>query len=117
MTTKLPTKAQVVEAFNAEIASVGLWLNGSGHVVSVGGEEAIPALADILVRKGLAEEPREEGWYWVRWRCGSNWQVACWRGDNWATGMKPSIAHGSAYWMNEMGEPFKIGPRIHPPKE
>ena len=102
MTTKLPTKAQVVEAFKDVVFR---------DVVS--GEE----IASILVRAGLAEEPREEGYYWVRWRERCNWQTALWRGDIWAMPIRPDHCGSADAWKHELGQPHVIGPRIHPPKE
>ena len=101
MTTKLPTKAQVV-------ADLKEWLplNWLSNTV----EQQIENVADALVRAGLAEEPREEGWYWVRWFTEplSQWCVRHWNGIGWATN------HGG---REDGDSPSIVGPRILPPKE
>jgi len=99
MTTGKPTKAQVVAALN--IPPVG----PAKRLFTA--EEA----AEALVRAGLVEEPREEGWYWVKWESAYNpktdWTVRQWTELGWAdcrnfpTPTAPSV----------------IGPRIKEPEE
>lgn len=98
MTPPKPTRQQVVELFKDAVFR---------DVVS--GDE----IADILVKAGIAEEPRPSGWYPYR-RLGCPQQhvsireVAYWDGVNW---FAPSGL------VKLFAAPVHIGPRITPPEE
>jgi hypothetical protein len=99
MTTKLPTKAQVEEAL------LGLEIEFRYGPLDT---HDVTAISGCLVRAGLAEETREEGWYWVKWASWGGWAIWYFDGDSW----KPSLGSGQSD-----GDPHITGPRIHPPKE
>lgn len=96
MTSPKPTRQQIVDALKVRI-----------------GEAAAMVDADILVRAGYAEEPRQSGWYPYR-KLGCEQQhlsireVAYWDGVNW---WAPSGL------MKLFAAPTLIGPRITPPEE
>jgi hypothetical protein len=76
------TKAQVVEALRSLPLMQGLQQGRSGLVDKI--NLSVDDIAEALVRAGLAEEPREEGWYWVIIGAGSdNWQIMQWGSDVW----------------------------------
>jgi len=103
-----PTKQQIIEALKGMRVTYHI-----GEFI----EHDAGAIADILVKAGYAEEPREKGRYQVKWHSRAAWQEAIWNGDNWATPTRPRICDGHASWRNEYGEPAIIGPRITPPED
>jgi hypothetical protein len=109
MTTKLPTKAQVVAALKSSKV-ICVTVDGEEHKLP---DPAVAAMAesvaDALVRAGLVEEPREPGWYWVKEAEGCAWEAAGFDdGEMWMyCGLKGATKSA----------PDIIGPRIHPPKE
>jgi len=67
------------------------------------------AIADVLVKDGLAVEPREPGWYWVRGKLTDEWDLGRYlEEDGW---LLPEHIEGA--------EPAHIHPsgRILPPQE
>jgi hypothetical protein len=99
MTTKLPTKAQVVAVLAGALVE-------EGNIPAYAAKSA-ERLASALVRAGLAEEPREEGWYWVKWDGGDMWTPRYMR-----PGSGPYGDWGKGPLIPEI-----IAARIHPPKE
>jgi hypothetical protein len=97
MSTGRPTKAQVVEALMA----VPEQLDCS--------EEWCKLIASILVRAGLAEEPREEGVYATSPYGHENLPLAYWSGKTWF----PLVVREDPAMLS----PRTVGPRILPPKE
>jgi hypothetical protein len=93
--TDKPTRQQIVDALeNAK--------REDGYKVFS------PALAaNILIRAGLAVEPREEGAYWVKMIPDSGWVVAKYWSDT----------NEWTWDADDIEPPNVIGPRILPPQE
>lgn len=107
MTSPKPTRQQVEVALRRALHGVLLSMPDGTHI---DGTKSVEVIADILVRAGYAEEPREEGWYWVKHQSKDAWILAHYREGplGWSDGMGDYFAH----------PPVAVHPvRITPPEE
>lgn len=106
-----PTKQQVVDALQG--GSVQLFYDARG-----GAKVLVEEVADILVRAGLVEEPREVGEYWVKWLVSEKWKKAWFSGNVWHPENGYVASTGMAWLQHSLVlAPAVIGPRILPPEE
>lgn len=105
-----PTKQQVIEAYAGKLKD-DCTVFPAGTCTGYTGAAAREYLADILVRAGLAEEPRPKlkpGNYWVKWRRDGAWEI-CELLDDGDDGL---YWDGGGYW------PEVVNPNVlTPPQE
>jgi len=96
MTSDKPTRQQIIDALRKNDITLLYTAGGKALIL-------VEQIADTLVRAGLAVEPREPGWYWVRTLAGEEWA--------------PLFCDGEEFLVGNWEQPEIIGPRIPPPQE
>jgi len=110
MTTTKPTRQQVVEALHTLPQMTGLIQGRVGLQTKL--NASIDDIADALVRAGIAEEPREEGYYWCKaYSDKEEWMILFWNGAEWCDWK-------GGTWPGTDGHPVAIHQqRILPPQD